>query len=462
MIKALWFIAKIIILTAAAVWVAEIPGTAHLSWQGYDVRMELGVLLACFLAVLVLALILYRMMLGVAAIPGRLKRHFEKQGRAKGLRALVLGLNALAVGDGRQAGHQAHRALRFLPENKDLPLLLKAQAERMQDKKEAAQKTFYQLLDNPDTAFWGVRGLMQGALEEGNDGRALQIGREALRLYPRQIWILYAVYRLEVRARDWEQAGRTLERLSGTDFMPAETAKKERIAIIAARTDEALKAGKNDEAVWRLKEASKIDPLFVPVVTRLARLYLDQGKRRQAAVLLEKTWKKNPHQDLVPLWLESLPKTRRKPPGAQIHWLQKLNRINPENTHAHMALARISMQAGLWGEARREMELCAANGQSAMLYALWADLEEKAGGAPEAVDTWKEKALSAPPSPAWVCKETGRIYEQWEPVAMPHEAFNSIVWGLPQSVMEHSLAAPSHDIFAAPPSLMKPAHALNF
>jgi len=157
MFRALWFIVKVGLLVAIAVWVANHPGYIEISWLGYDIRAHIGfVLLVLFLALL-LSLILYRIFLGLLNFPKVWKRYQEHKQRVQGYRALTLGLSAVAAGDAKAAEFQSLRMRKLLPEDKGLSLLLEAQAARLNGDDEAAQGFFEELVKHKDTSFLGLR-----------------------------------------------------------------------------------------------------------------------------------------------------------------------------------------------------------------------------------------------------------------------------------------------------------------
>ena len=449
MFKALWVLTKIILLTAVAVWVADIPGEVQLSWNIYDITIQLGPFLVILLAALVMSMLIFRGVQALFSIPSLMRAQADRGRLKKGMRALTLGLTAVAAGDKKIAYYQAYRAEKLLPRDYALPLLLKAQAALMKGRKEEADDAFTALLDHKDAAFLGVRGLIQSAVDDENYEFALEVGRQALSLYPRQAWILKSVYDLELRARDWQQARRTLDRVSGSDLMPKDAARDERVAIHIAWAQDERKEGRGALSLARLKEAHKLNPQHLPAALYLARAYVAEGKRKNAASVVEKIWRKNPHQDLVPLWMEAMPQTKKNPDAAKIEWLKKLNRMNAANNYGHLALARAYMQSEFWGEARQEAELAQEHGENAALYALLVDLEEKTSGDVMRIDDLKSKAIGAPQAACWICRDTGRVYQDWQPIAEPHGSFNSIVWDYPQNITGHK-AKPANDMWDAP------------
>lgn len=432
MLRVLWFAIKIGLFAAAAIWLAGRPGTMSVHWLGYDVQAEIGPVLMVFLLALFVLLSAHRLLLGVLAIPRRLRRFRNERKRQRGQRALALGLTAVAAGDAKQAGLYAYRARHFLPKDKGLTYLLEGQAARLKGDDVKARESFTKLLRNKDTAFLGLRGLLLSALEQGDHWQARDLAQQALKLHPSQPWILRIVYGLELRQRQWEDSRRMLKRLERYKALPPEKIQSDRIALLLQEAEEFRQTGHDGQALARLKQAWKLDETFVPSALALARHYLDHGNRRAAAQVIERIWRDNPHPQLVPLWRDAMPKSYRKEDSGRLRWLERLVALRPQSMESQLAVAEEALSQNLWGAARQYLGMAETIGSSARLYQIWARLAEAQENQEEARDLWK-RAGEATPEKVWTCSETGRIYENWAPVAVPHGAFNTMIWGYPQT-----------------------------
>jgi len=436
MIRAVIFMVKLGLLAALAVWLASQPGSVTIDWLGYTFTLQMGVFLTICIFTILLAILLFRVIHGIAVFPRALRRYFDYTRREKGYRALTLGLTAVAAGDSKSAAYQAQRAVKFLPRDTGLPVLLQAQAARMEGQEDEAREKFSLLLENKDAAFLGVRGLLQAALDLQDYPKALELAREALRMHPKQPWILRVVYDLEIKMRDWPAARTTLYRAEKAGAVNAEKAGSDRIAMLVAEAEKDLEEQRRDEAFRKLKKAHGFDPSFAPVVQRLAKFYIQKGKRKKAVAVLEKAWKTVPHPELVPVWGLAAPQKKggKKAPDplARLKWYERLVTLNPASAESEIAVASAAMEGGLWGEAREHLKRAEDIAPSARVYNLLIELEERATQNEEAIENYLALAADAPPEKQWVCSETGRVYPGWEPVAQPHGSFNTIVWDYPE------------------------------
>lgn len=436
MIRALFFLLKVAVIAAIAVWVADLEGAVRFAWTdsaGSDiaVNIHLGLFLLVALAVMLLALVLFRIIKGTADFPKTLARYKQQRNKDKGLRALTLGLTAVAAGDTKAAVYQAVRAQRLLPEENGLSLLLKAQAARLDGREDEANDNFIRLLENKDASFLGMRGLLQAALDRKDYGSALTIAREALKLHPKQPWILKITYDLEIKLRELDSALKTLYRAEKQRAISKEKAQSDRIAMLLYKADADVTEGNMHAARLKLEKAYGYDPVFIPTVIRLARHYLQHGKRRKAVSLIEKAWKVNTHPDLVPLWASAMPKSKGEKSLEQLKWFERLLSLNTASSQGQLAVAKAAMESGLWGEARNYLKNAEHIRPSKKLYRLYALLEEKTTKDSSAVQEYLQRAADAPPEKCWVCHETGHVYDSWSAYAEPGGRFNSIRWDFP-------------------------------
>lgn len=441
MIRALWFAFQIAVVVYAAMWVADRPGSFHIEWLDYEIDAHIGVLLGTLLIVLLCAMAVYKGVLKIINLPKTIKSAREKKRDDKGLQALTLGLSAVAAGDAKLANYQSYRAKKLLSDNQGLSILLAAQAARLNGDEVAANKAFQRLLENKDTAFLGLRGLLLDALQSNKHDDAELIARKALSMYPKQPWLLRTVFDLEIKKKDWAKAEDILKQ--------ARKAK----AFTAGECDNLLAAfhmqyaAEHSDPKIKIKHynaALKADAAFAPASIALAGKYIDLSKLAKARTTIEKAWKIEPHPDLADMWRTVSPyKVGKDSVNKRFkHW-EKLVSLNPAHYESQIAAADAAITEGLWDKARMYLEAAEKIDQTARLYQIWARLEEGLENQDEAY-AYFEKAANAKPDKIWVCVRSGNIYAEWQALAPPHGAFNSIIWDYPQQSGLATIGAQSH------------------
>ncbi len=452
MIRALFFVAKVALLVAAAVWVANRPGAVEIHWLGYDIRAQIGlVLLALFFAIAAIVL-MYRVLWEVLAMPKYWRRYRAQRKRDKGYRALTLGLTAVAAGDVKLAGYQAFRARRLLPQDMGLPMLLEAQAARLKGDDATAHEAFGRLLENKDTAFLGLRGLLLTALDSGDTQLAGNLAQRALALHPRQPWVLHMSYDIALRQRHWDEAQKILARAERSGAVEPVRALSDRTALLLQQAEDDYQAGHTGAALAKLKKAHSLNPSFVPAALRLAQLHIEQSHPRQAVPVLERTWKENPHPEMVALWREAMPRKAANDGSERMRWFERLVALRPDSVESQIAAAGEALDQKLWGPARQYLDQGESIRQSTRLYRLRARLAQ-AQNRLEETGLMLRKGADAPPDKLWICTQTGRIYDHWAPVAMPHGSFNTIVWDYPRlPASDGALAADRTELLITAPA----------
>jgi len=432
MIKALWFALKVGALIALAVWIVDRPGSVRIEWMEYTITAQMSFFLLALLACVLLTLFFYQTIKTFVGLPSSLRRYNEIKSREKGYRALTKGLTAVAAGDNKAAAIQAKKAKKLLENDTGLALLLEAQAARLDGREEDAAKSFVALLEDKDASFLGVRGLLQTALDSGDDEGALALAEKALALHPRQGWILKITYDLQIRQHLWANALSTLGRAEKSGAIDAQSARSDRCALYLAQAEKDLKDGYNSDALHLIKKAHKYKPDFAPASIMLAEFHIREGQPRKAQNVILKSWKANPHGAFVRYWMD-LQDEEAADSLSRLRWLERLLKANEKSASGQRMAGEIAIDAGLWGEARSFLKEAENLGPSISLYKAFAKLEERSSHDESAIKDYLSLAAGAEPDKVWVCRETGNIYEHWSPLAMPHGAFNTIVWDTPHA-----------------------------
>lgn len=434
MLKALWFALKIGALIALAVWIADHPGTVRIEWAEYTFTFKhTGLFIALLLGFVLLTLFVYQTIKTFVGLPSSLRRYNEIKGREKGYEALTKGLTAVAAGDTKAAVQYSKRASKFLAGDTGLPLLLEAQAARLDGREEDANKSFVALLEDKNASFLGVRGLLQTALDNGDHDTALALCEKALKLHPRQGWILKIAYDLQVEMQLWYGAEKTLAKAEKHGAIDAETAKSDRLALYLAQAQKDINEGHRPDAVLMLKKAMKLQPGFVPASIMMAELELKDGSKSKAQKVISKAWKEAPHGALAYFWRDQLGADKEGDKLARLRWMEKLLKVNADSAAGQRITGQAALDAGLWGEAREFFKRSDEMGATSTLYQSLAELEERSSKDQSAIKEWLSKAANAPAEKVWVCRETGNIYDRWVPIAPPHGSFNTIVWDRPHA-----------------------------
>jgi len=436
MIRALWFIAKVAIVVAIAVWLANRPGTVTIDWQGYIVELGFGIAVLIAVAALGAAALLYRLVRAIVRAPRNIGRYSRSRRRERGYQALTRGMVAVAAGDAATARKMARKADGLLNEP-PLTMLLSAQAAQLQGDDRAAHEYFTAMLDRPETAFLGLRGLLTQAIKSGDRVEALQLARRAQSLQPNTPWLLGTLYDLEARSGDWAAAEGTLQQAVQAGAINAEQGRRHRAALLLERSFEAERRGRGDAALSHAQAAHDLMPGFVPAAARAARLLVSAGKHKQASKAVDRSWRIAPHPELADAYREVV---AGYDPLTRVKLFEKLRNQAPNDAESHIAVARAALDAQLWGEARQHLNKALEIKPSRRLYRLLADLERSEHNDEDAARAWLAQAASAPSDPSWTCDACNAVSHSWGGLCGHCGAFDSLEWKAP--TMTVSLMAP--------------------
>ncbi len=451
MVRALWVLGLLGVVIAVAVWLTDNPGRLDLQWRGYRIETSAAVLVALVVLFGIVAALAYRAWLGVVRAPGRVASAWRERRRRRGYQALTRGMVAVAAGDPGESQKQAKRAEVLLNEP-PLTMLLSAQSAQLNGDDKAAEGFFAAMTESPETEFLGLRGLMSQALKAGDRDRALALARRAYRLQPKSEWVATTLFDLQVDAGLWLDASVTSDELGRRRLIEAPQADR-RKAVLAFEQSRAARArGDGAEERRLLRQASDAAPDLVPAVIRWAQCLNADGKNRRAAGLIEKTWARAPHPDLVVAYLEI-----RQPADAlaAVKVVEKLIKANADHSESRLAAAGVAVDAELWGEARKYLstltEAAQAEGFQGQAYRLMAKIEERERQDLAAAGEWLVRASTADPDRTWVCGQCGNTTDEWTVSCGNCGGFDAFAWDRPPHVgrlalqsIEESTAEPSN------------------
>lgn len=431
--RTLFFLLKLAVLVAAAVWLAEWPGEVSVEWFGYRIDTSVGILIAAALLLAAVVAILWQLWRFLTRSPRQIARARHEARRRKGYKALTQGMAAVAAGDVDEARRQTGRAAVLLNEP-PLTLLLAAQTAQLSGDELAARKYFTAMLQRPETSFLGLRGLLTQALKAGDRRAALDYAGRAHRERPNAAWATTTLLELQLKEGDWNGAEATIKEALKQKSVTPEHARRTRAVILAERARLGVAAmaaadgGGSIETLNAAREAAKLAPELVPARAMSALLLGRGGNEKGAAKLIEQGWPTAPHPMLAAAYAALRP---NEEPVARARRFEKLAAFNPEHRESRLAVAEAALAAGLWGEARGQLARVAESERaapSARLCRMMARLEEGERGDAAAAWRWLMQASEASGDPAWTCEQCGTPAAEWQARCGRCGSFDSLAW----------------------------------
>lgn len=401
-------------------FVAGLPGQVAVGFGPYQFSASVPVTL--LLAALVF-LILYALLRGIGLtirLPRRLRRARLMRGRRLGDAAITRALVALAAGDGAAARQAAARARSYLGDQPHT-LLLAAQAGHLSGREEEATEAFRLLALRDDAAFLGLRGLLRQAMARGDWIEAAELAKRAETVHPGAVWLRQERAQLALRTGAWRDALQLSGPDAGSVFLKP--------ALAAAASEQ---EPDREEARRLARQAFDNDPTLTAGALAYASRLRESGGDRKALDVLRRAWAANPHPDLAEAYLAGTPDTL-----ARVQAAGKLVKSNPGHLESHFLLARLSLAAGLTGEARRHLDAARDGGTNQRrIWLLLADIAEAEGDTESGRADQRQAlrgAAQAGPDPAWRCIECGAPQSAWQPVCPQCHTAGRVAWTVPHA-----------------------------
>lgn len=434
LIKIIFFIGVVGALAWGAGFLLESDGGLQISALGYEVSPgPLGSVLLLVALVFVVWLLLKVLALLVAVwkfLNGdetALSRYFDRNRERKGFEALSEGLMALASGEGRVAMAKAAKADKYL--NKpELTNLLTAQAAELAGDTKKAEETYRKLVENEQTRFVGVRGIMKQKLAAGENDVALQFAEKAFALKPKHEETGDILLRLQAEKEDWTGARKTLSAKLRNGQLPRDVHKRRDAVLALSEAKDVIADDSSIEKREAAIEANRLSPDLIPAAVMAAHGYIEQNKPRYATRVLKKAWEARPHPDLAAAFAAIAPDEK---PSERIKRFTALTKMKPENPETKMLLAELHIANEDFPAARRALGDLVETDPDARSVTLMAVIERGEGASDTVVKGWLARAIAVPRGPQWICDNCQHIHNEWKPICENCSSFDTLEWKRP-------------------------------
>jgi HemY protein len=445
MIRIVFFLIIVGLLSVGVAWLADRPGDVVITWQGLRIATSLMVLVWAILLLMALigiVLVAIRAVVRSPTVLARLRRH------RRGERAYAAISNGLiAVGAGHLPAAQKFSAdVNRIAPGEPLALLLTAQAAQLAGDRDAADRTFRTMASRADTKALGLHGLFVEAHRRNDLIGARAYAEEAARTAPTLGWAARAVLEFRSLARDWAGALELLERHKGA--LDKATYRRQRAVLLTAQAS-AGQDSDRDNAKQAVLEAVKLEPTLVPAASLAGRMLAEAGELRKASRIVAKAWRANPHPDLAQTYSELRFGDAARDRLARVEALIKKT---PGHVESALAVARAALDAREFAKARAALApyLSAVTRRVALLMA---ELERAERNDEGRAREWMARALHAAPDPQWTAD--GHVSDRWHPVSPVTGRLDAFEWRVPLTGMVAAPViepeAPGIAAVAAPP-----------
>ncbi|WP_370399675.1 heme biosynthesis protein HemY [Sulfitobacter sp. JB4-11] len=437
----LWSLIKIVVFVgviAAIAWGAgyllESQGGVQITLMGTEYSfgplqsvIAVVVLLVALWILLKLVSLLFATLKFINGDETALSRYFDRNRERKGFEALSEGLMALASGEGRIAMAKAAKADKYL--NKPaLTNLLTAQAAELAGDRRKAEETYRKLVEDDQTRFVGVRGIMKQKLADGDTETALKLAEKAFALKPKHAETGDVLLQLQAEKEDWSGARQTLSAKLKAGHLPRDVHKRRDAVLALSEARDVFDEGNDIKAREAAIEANRLSPDLIPAAVMAARGYVEQKKPRYAARLLTKAWSVHPHPDLAAAFAAIEPDEK---PAARIKRFSGLVKSKPDHPETKMLMSELHIANEDFPQARRALGDLVEADPTARSVTLMAAIERGEGASDTIVKGWLARALTVSRGPQWVCGNCQHIHADWRPICSNCKSFDTLEWKTP-------------------------------
>jgi HemY protein len=240
--------------------------------------------------------------------------------------------------------------------------------------------------------------------------------------------VVHSLFDMQAQVGQWKAAQETLETGQRRKVVTADKGRTLKAMLLVERSRAAERDGNAADALALAREAFALAPERIAVTQHFAGLQIKAGDAKRAQKTLERGWALAPHPDLAMLYLEA---SGESDPLKRIGVIRRLVSHNENDIESHLALAQASLEAALWGEARRHLEIAGGTSPSVRVCRLMAEVEERSGAEQAKVHDWLARATDAPSDRAWRCTACAAQHEAWRSVCESCGAFGTLQWRAP-------------------------------
>jgi HemY protein len=388
----------VVVAVALATWqvVETDPGIVRAEWNGWRIDTSALFVVIAFIASLIIALPLLRLLLTLVDAPGRLGQASQRARMRRGQEALALGLIAAEAGEFEEARKHAAKAEELIEEPR-LANLLQARAAEVAGDVAGAERAYSGMLSNEDTELLGRKGLLQAALKRGDRLSAMSHAEAALRISKTSSWPFHSLFDLKVQAGDWEGAIEALDQGEKRKLLEDRVARRRRGVLLTAAASRAERDGRLERASDLAQKAFRIAPGFAPAAAMSARLLVAGGNHERAAAVIEEAWENAPHPVLAHAYRDLKP---GEGAGERAQRMQSLAERRRDHRESRIVASELAMERGDWSAAQAALEDAYREFPSSRICILFAAVCRGRGDEAGA-RTWIALAASAPREPDW-------------------------------------------------------------
>ena len=339
MIRLIFTLLIIALLSLAVTWIADEPGKVMIDWSTYHVETSVLILLAFTACVALFCVLVYSLLSLLFHTPGNWTRLRLAKRQMLGIESITQTFAAIATHDMELAHKKLALARQYLP-NQPLPLMLAAQIARLEGDERNAHRYIEQMLGNEVTEFMALSDMVEKA-KSGNDiPMAIIHAQKALAIKPQDNWIISSLAALYVKAGRSKDASLLLESSLRNHYINRPFYHRETASLLYEKAKALVEEKRHDSAIAVLEESLRHVPGYVPATSLLAEIHITaRNDVKKALKILGNAWKIEPHPSLREVLLKCVETFHNKQKFIPTLW--KIAKVNPEHEESKLLVKEI-------------------------------------------------------------------------------------------------------------------------
>ncbi len=410
MIRFFLFILALLALLTGFWWLKLHTGTVLVNWQNVELETSLAVFIALLLAVLLVSYGLIGILRFIFCLPSRLNRYSRRRQRKKGLHTFIEACTHLSLEQKTEAKADGYALERYLQTPLAHHVLF--EASLLEQNYQKCEQLVDELQKDPDANLLALYDRTRLAFAQKEQVQALPLLLEMERLAPTAPWVLKNLFQVCMELKRYQKALEVAQVLCKHNLLTSEQHNQYQGKIMFTQLEEHHGDVQEQPTIKTmlatLNKIHDLAPDFIPATIKLAKILQVQNKERNARKVIETTWSKTPHPELLTLYLH-LAK------GDQLEATKYLASFAPRHPESLLSIAQAAIKAEKWPMARATLkELAELHGLSSRGYQLLAQIELNQQRDLQKYQQAMEQAVLAKRAATWQCHDCCSILETWQ------------------------------------------------
>lgn len=416
---------KLLLLAVTLFVLVRLPGRSVLNYDEYSIELSTGLLVGGSIIFFILFHKILMLWNWMRKLPSRFKKCRTQRRVNKSTEMVIEAFNMIAAGDSKQALVLLGKARQL---NKDdvFNAIFTAQTTYNQEDDVQSEQRFRALLKKEETRFLGYRGLVLLRTRQEKLDEAHHFLQQALQERPDSPWVLGQLFNWNVEHSTFSGAQTILEQLRIGGYLTKLEMQRKKAVLLWVKAEHCLKENNFEEFYESVIDALRLAPELTDATVALVNYYGESNRESKAWKCLKTGYSFNPHPDL----LGGLKELFKQKNSLEIYQRgEELTSTHPNHRTTHWLMAKLAIEAKLWGQARFHLDALRKIKLSQTYFELMAELETQENPTNfDKIQNFYSQASHASRPPVWACQNCYTVLAKWDAFCPSCHSFDQIVW----------------------------------